>query len=88
MQIAFASMPTIHIIKSIKIDIYSGEHLPPHFHAIYNEHEILISIKTLKTIKGSLPTKQYNQVKFWILKEENKIWLLDNFYRLNPQLRK
>lgn len=28
-------MPTIKIIDSIKIDIYSREHLPPHFHALF-----------------------------------------------------
>ena len=48
-------MPTLHIINSIKIDVYSREHLPPHFHALYAEHEILIEIKTLKTYAGYLP---------------------------------
>lgn len=45
-------MPTVHIINSIKIDVYSREHLPPHFHALYAEHEILIVIKLLELMRG------------------------------------
>jgi len=43
-------MPTLHIINSIKIDVYSREHLPPHFHALYFKHEILIEDKKFKNI--------------------------------------
>ena len=45
-------MPTVHIINSIKIDVYAREHLPPHFHALYAEHEMLIEISTLATYAG------------------------------------
>jgi len=45
-------MPTIKIIDSIKIDIYSREHLPPHFHLLFAEYEELIEIETLKTYTG------------------------------------
>jgi hypothetical protein len=31
------------------------EHAPPHFHALYAEHEALIDIRTLEVIGGSLP---------------------------------
>lgn len=34
--------PAIKIIDAIKIDVYSREHPPPHFHAIYAEYEELI----------------------------------------------
>lgn len=37
-------MPTIHIINSIKIDVYAREHMPPHFHALYAEHEMLVEL--------------------------------------------
>lgn len=80
-------MPTLHIINSIKIDVYSRDHLPPHFHAIYAEHEILIVIKTLKTYAGSLPARQYKILINWTKVEANKSFLLENFKRLNPHLR-
>jgi len=80
-------MPTLHAINSIKIDIYSRDHLPPHFHALYAEHEILIVIKTLKTYAGSLPIRQHQIVINWASNEEIKTFLLENFKRLNPNLR-
>ncbi|MEM8896249.1 MAG: DUF4160 domain-containing protein [Bacteroidota bacterium] len=77
-------MPTIKIIDSIKVDIYSREHPPPHFHAIYAEHEELIVIDTLETYAGFLPKAQRNKVITWA--SERKSFLLQNFNRLNPRL--
>jgi len=42
-------MPCIKIIDSIKIYVYSNDHNPPHFYAIYAENEELIEIETLET---------------------------------------
>jgi hypothetical protein len=55
-------MPTIKIIDSIKIDIYSREHLPPHFHILYAEYEELVEIETLNTYIGYVPKKQRKKV--------------------------
>ena len=78
-------MPTIHTINSIKIDVYSREHLPPHFHAIYAEHEILIEIETLDTYSGYLPNRQYNLVIEWANNVKVQSFLLENFRRLNKK---
>lgn len=80
-------MPTLHVLNSIKIDVYSRDHPPPHFHAIYVEHEILIEIKTLKTYTGYLPSRQHKLVLQWAKEEKVKDFLLQNFKRLNPNLR-
>ena len=77
-------MPTVKIIDSIKIDLYSREHPPPHFHALYAEHEELIEIETLNTYNGKLPIKQRKKVIDWA--KENKEFLMINFKRLNPRL--
>lgn len=77
-------MPTIKIIDSIKIDVYSREHPPPHFHAIYAEYEILIEIKNLNTYAGFLPNAQYRKVIDWA--SQNQEILIENFKRLNPKL--
>lgn len=77
-------MPTLKIIDSIKIDVYSREHPPPHFHAIYAEHEELIEIKTLSTYAGSLPKTQRKKVIEWA--ENKQEFLMQNFQRLNPRL--
>jgi hypothetical protein len=77
-------MPTIKIIDSIKIDIYSREHLPPHFHILYAEYEELIEIETLITYIGYVPKKQRKKVTDWAM--NNKKYLLEVFKQLNPRL--
>jgi hypothetical protein len=77
-------MPTVKIIDSIKIDIYSREHNPPHFHAIYADYEALIIIKDLEIYTGRLPKKQFSKVVNWA--KDNKNMLMENFKRLNPRL--
>ena len=77
-------MPTIKIIDAIKIDVYSREHPPPHFHAIYAEYEELIIIETLDTYAGAIPKVQRKKVIEWA--ENKKGFLLENFSRLNPKL--
>jgi hypothetical protein len=77
-------MPTIKIIDSIKLDIYSREHLPPHFHALYAEFEELIEIESLDTYAGKLPTTQRKKVVGWA--KNHKDYLLSVFKQLNSRL--
>lgn len=50
-------MPTISQFFGIVIQMFWGEHAPPHFHALYGEHEALIDIRTLEVIRGHLPRR-------------------------------
>jgi hypothetical protein len=77
-------MPTIKIIDSVKIDLYSKEHPPPHFHAIYGDFEALITIRNFEIYAGRLPKPQLFKVINWA--KDNQEMLLDNFKRLNPRL--
>lgn len=45
-------MPEISRFLGIIIKIYWSEHNPPHFHAVYNEYEAEIEIKTLNVRSG------------------------------------
>jgi len=76
-------VPTIKNIDSIKIDIYSREHLPPHFHILFAEYEELIVIETLNTYVGYVPKTQRKKVIDWAMK--NKNYLLEVFKQLNPR---
>jgi hypothetical protein len=40
-------MPTISTFYGILIQMFWRDHEPPHFHALYAEHEVLIDIRTL-----------------------------------------
>lgn len=77
-------MPTLKIIDSVKIDVYSREHPPPHFHAIYAEYEELIIIESLETYAGKLPAVQRKKVIGWAF--DKKEFLRRNFELLNPKL--
>lgn len=77
-------MPTIHRLNAVKIDVYSRDHLPPHFHAVYGEFEALILIRTLKVYAGYLPVKQLNEVLEWASDEKIRQVLLINYFKLNP----
>jgi hypothetical protein len=75
-------MPTIKIIDNVKIDLYSREHPPPHFHVKYAEHEELIEILTFKTYAGYVPKMQRKKVIAWA--KDHTDYLLSVFKSLNP----
>jgi hypothetical protein len=50
-------MPEISRFFGIIIRMYFNDHLPPHFHAHYGEHQVEITIETLEILKGKLPNR-------------------------------
>ena len=58
-------MPTISMFRGIKVFIYWNDHMPPHFHAEYGKHKILVSIEELEVIDGSMPGKQLKMLLGW-----------------------
>ena len=45
--------------------MYYRDHAPPHFHAIYGEHEATIVIETLAVLTGDLPARALRLVHEW-----------------------
>ncbi len=58
-------MPTVSIFFGIVIRMYYDDHPPPHFHAIYGEHEAKVAIDTLEVIEGKLPSRALGLVLDW-----------------------
>ena len=58
-------MPTISTFFGILIQMYWREHGPPHFHAIYGEHEAVIDIRELRVVRGRLPRRALAMVIEW-----------------------
>ena len=58
-------MPTISSFYGILIQLFWHDHAPPHFHALYAEHEALIDIRTLSVIEGELPRRALALVLEW-----------------------
>lgn len=49
----------------IVVKISCDDHNPSHFHAEYGEHEVLVNIKTLAILSGSLPARALGLVAEW-----------------------
>jgi hypothetical protein len=66
-------MPTISTFYGILIQMFWQEHAPPHFHALYAEHEALFDIKTLEILRGSLPKRALALVLEWANQHTNEL---------------
>lgn len=58
-------MPRLSTFYGIVIWIHSDDHPPPHFHATYGEHEVLIRIVDGSVYAGSLPRRALRRVRTW-----------------------
>lgn len=66
-------MPTISRFYGILIQMYFGDHVPPHFHALYAEFEALIDIRTFEAIRGDLPGRAMALVLEWAQLHRNEL---------------
>ena len=58
-------MPEVSRFYGIVIQIYYGDHPPPHFHALYSGAVAKIAIETLQVIDGSIPKRALALVLDW-----------------------
>lgn len=49
------------------------EHGPPHFHALYGEHEAIIDIRELRVMRGSLPRRAMALVLEWAAEHRDEL---------------
>jgi len=84
-------MPEISRFFGIVIKMYYEDHPPPHFHAEYGEHEVLIDIRTLVVIGGHLPPRALGLVVEWASQHQTQLLVLweravqqQSLYRLPP----
>lgn len=58
-------MPRISSFFGIVIEMYFGDHPPPHFHARYGGEMAKIEIATGAVLAGSLPKRALRLVREW-----------------------
>ena len=58
-------MPELSRFYGIIIRMHFGDHAPPHFHALYGDHEALVGIDSLAILKGELPPRARGLVVEW-----------------------
>ncbi len=66
-------MPTLSVFYGILIQMFFHDHAPPHFHALYAEHEALIDIRTMQVIEGQLPRRALALVIEWAEAHQNEL---------------
>lgn len=66
-------MPEISRFYGIVVQMYYGDHLPPHFHARYAGHAVKIEIDTLAVIEGSLPARALGLVIEWAALHQDEL---------------
>ena len=71
-------MPSIAIFNGIIIQMFFEDHNPPHVHAIYRGAKALVRIADGAIIRGSLPRRQANLVKFWLALRQAE--LMENWH--------
>lgn len=78
-------MPTIDVVEEVKINIFSGDHHPPHIHACYEEQEVILEIESDNIYAGEIPNEKLKTVFDWLI--GNTDWALDVFHALNPEIK-
>jgi len=58
-------MPRLSEFYGIAIYMYFADHNPPHFHALYAEHEALVRIDDGSIVRGGLPKTASKLVEQW-----------------------
>jgi len=77
-------MPTISWFYGIAIRMYFLDHPPPHFQAVYGEHEANVAIATGEVIQGYLPRTAANIVKQWAM--AHQVELMENWNRARAKV--
>jgi len=76
-------MPEISRFYGIVIKMFFDDHNPPHFHALYGEHEVLIDINTFALFAGHFPPRALGLVIEWATLHQDE--LLNDWERAQGQ---
>ena len=73
-------MPEISRFFGIIIRMYFDDHSPPHFHALYGEHEAQVGVNPITVLRGDLPRRAESMVIEWAALYQRE--LMENWRRL------
>lgn len=72
-------MPVICRFYGIVIRMFYDDHAPPHFHAAYGEHELIVGIDPIAVLQGMAPPRVRSLVLEWTALHQKE--LADNWDR-------
>lgn len=68
--------------------MYHRDHGPPHFHAIYGQHDAAISIRSNRILAGRFPRRALALVQHWAKLHREELEANWNSARENRPLRR
>ncbi|NET74430.1 MAG: DUF4160 domain-containing protein [Sphaerospermopsis sp. SIO1G2] len=71
-------MPTISVFYGIRITMNYNDHPPPHFHAEYQDFEVIVTIDSGE-VTGRMPRRAMKLIWEWL--DQNKAELQENWER-------
>lgn len=72
-------MPQLSYFYGIVVQMYADDHPPPHFHARYSGHEVVVDIRELRIIQGRFPGRAMGMLLQWAAEHRDE--LLENWKR-------
>ena len=78
-------MPELCRFYGISIRLHFRDHNPPHFHALYGEHEAVIEINSISVVEGRLPSRARRLEEEWAsLHQDEQMAAWVRVQRLEP----
>lgn len=74
----------IEKIDNLKIEIYSNEHPPPHFHVVAPSVNAVFSLDNCTLIDGKISSKNKKKIEYWFHHENAKQSLIEVWNRTRP----
>ncbi|MDH3392505.1 MAG: DUF4160 domain-containing protein [Desulfobulbaceae bacterium] len=71
-------------IDGLKIEIYSNEHPPPHFHVLSTDVRATFSLENCRLINGEISKKNKAKIKYWFHNLNAKKSLMEVWNRTRP----
>ena len=58
-------MPTLHRTGRLKVQMYAGDHRPPHFHLVTPDCDAMIALDDLRVIEGTYRQRELATAREW-----------------------
>ncbi len=78
-------MPTVAALSKSKIQVYAGDHAPPHFKIYGPGSNANVAIETLEVIAGKADRKALREAVDWASRPENRALLRSTWNRLTER---
>jgi hypothetical protein len=66
-------MPEISRFYGIVVRMYYADHAPPHVHAEYGDHELVVAIAPIMILAGSAPFRVRSMVLEWAALHQSEL---------------